>query len=173
MKQAIVENAREVCCSVRVGGKNSKSVWWNDEVKSAVRRKKADWKEVLAGSDEEAKERCMEAYREKKRKVKKCIYPTKRKVNELFGRTMNEDVNGNMILFWKEMCNEKGGEVESCSRIKAGNRRLAQGKDEVQRIWKVCFEDLKICILYIFSNMLQSTFVALMGLGEITTSDES
>ena len=25
--------------SVRVGGKNPKSVWWNDDIKAAVRRK--------------------------------------------------------------------------------------------------------------------------------------
>ena len=31
---AMVESAREVCCSVRVGGKNPKSVWWNDEIKT-------------------------------------------------------------------------------------------------------------------------------------------
>ena len=31
VKRAIVESAREVCGSVRVGGKNPKSVWWNDE----------------------------------------------------------------------------------------------------------------------------------------------
>ena len=44
---------------------------------------------------------------------------------------MNEDVNGNRKLFWKEVSNAKGGKVESCSRIKDGNRRLAQGEDEV------------------------------------------
>ena len=43
------------------------SVWWNDEIKAAVRRKVAAWKEMLAASNEEAKERCMEAYREEKR----------------------------------------------------------------------------------------------------------
>ena len=31
-----------MCGSVRVGGKNPKSVWWNDEVKTAVRRKEAE-----------------------------------------------------------------------------------------------------------------------------------
>ena len=54
VKCALVETAREVCGSMRIRGKNPKSVWWNDEVKAAVRRK-----EVLAASDEEAKERCM------------------------------------------------------------------------------------------------------------------
>ena len=51
-------------------GKNPKNVWWKDEIKAAVRRKKAAWKGVLAASDEETKVRCMEAYREEKRKVK-------------------------------------------------------------------------------------------------------
>ena len=37
----MVESAREVCGSVRRGEKNPKSVWWNDEVKAAVRRKEA------------------------------------------------------------------------------------------------------------------------------------
>ena len=122
--------------SVRVGGKNPKSVWWNDEIKAAVRRKDAAWKEVLAASDEEAKERCMETYREKKRKVKRCIYESKKKANEQFERKMNEDVNGNRKLFWKEVSNVKAGKVKSFSRIKDENERLAQGEDKVRRIWK-------------------------------------
>ena len=36
----------------------------------------------------------------------------------------------------------KGGKVESCSRIKDGNVRLAQGEDEVRRTWNEYFEDL-------------------------------
>ena len=47
---------------------------WNDELKAAVRRM-----EVLAPSDKEAKERCMEAYREENRKIKRCIYESKKK----------------------------------------------------------------------------------------------
>ena len=39
-------------------------MWWNDEVKAAVRRKEASWKEVLAASNEEEKEKCMKAYKE-------------------------------------------------------------------------------------------------------------
>ena len=50
-------------------GKNPNSVWWNDEIKAAIRRNEAAWK-VLAASDEEAKERYTEAYREEKRKEK-------------------------------------------------------------------------------------------------------
>ena len=51
----MVESAKEVCYSVRVEGKNPKSVWWNDEVKGGVKIKEAAWKKVLAAGDEEAK----------------------------------------------------------------------------------------------------------------------
>ena len=33
VKRAVVESAREVCGSVMVGGRNPKSVWWDDEVR--------------------------------------------------------------------------------------------------------------------------------------------
>ena len=62
--------------------------------------------------------------------------------NEQFGRKLNETVNGNRKLFWKVVCNAKGGNVENCSRIKDWNGRLAQGADEVRRISKEYFEDL-------------------------------
>ena len=55
----MVESARKVCGSKKVGGKNPKSMWWNDEGKAAVRRKEGAWKELLSASDEEAKKRCM------------------------------------------------------------------------------------------------------------------
>ena len=47
----MVESAREVCGSVRDGGKNPKSVWWSDEIKSTVTKMEAVWKGVLAASD--------------------------------------------------------------------------------------------------------------------------
>ena len=49
--QPMVESAREICGSVRDGGKNPKSVWWNEEIKSAVTKKETVWKGVLAASD--------------------------------------------------------------------------------------------------------------------------
>ena len=55
---------------------------------------------------------------------------------------MNEDVNGSMKLFWKDVSNVKEGKEESCSRIKDLNLRLAQGKDEMRKIWEGYFEDL-------------------------------
>ena len=51
-------------------------------------------------------------------------------------------MNRNRKLFWKEVNNTKGGKIESCSRIKDGNGRLAQGEYEGRKIWEKYFEDL-------------------------------
>ena len=53
----MVESAREICGSVRVGGGNPKSMWWSDQVKAAVKRKEEAWKEVLGARDEDARKK--------------------------------------------------------------------------------------------------------------------
>ena len=78
----MVESASKACGSVRIAGKNPKSVWWNDQVKAAVQRKEDAWKEVLEARDEYARERCLGVYREKKRKVKRFISQSKKEVHE-------------------------------------------------------------------------------------------
>ena len=40
------------------------------------------------------------------------------------------------------MCNANGEKVESCSRIKDENDRLALGEVKVRRIWREYFEEL-------------------------------
>ena len=130
----MAENAREVYGSLRVGGGNPKSVWWNTEIKAAFKRKKAAWKEMSGARDEDAKERCL-------RKVKRYIYQIKKEIYEQFGRKMNQDMNGNRKLFWKEVSKPNEGKVESCSRIKNGNGRLALEEVGVRRIWKEYFEN--------------------------------
>ena len=67
----------------------------------------------------------------RKRKVKRCIYQSKEKVQEQFGGKMNQDVNGNRKLFWKELIKVSGGNVENSNRMKEGNMRLALEEAEV------------------------------------------
>ena len=47
---------------------------------------------------------------------------------------MNENVNGNRKLFWKQVSKVNGEKVESCNRIKDKNLRLALvgGGDELR-----------------------------------------
>ena len=121
---------------MQVGGGNPKSGRCNDELRDAVKRKEDAWKKVLGASDDCARERCLEVYKAEKRKVKRCIYQSKRKVKEQIGRKMNQDLNGNRKLFWKDVSKGNGGKVENSNRIKDGNGRLILEEAEVQRIWK-------------------------------------
>ena len=90
VKRAMVESAREVCGSARVGGGNPKSVRWNDQANAAVERKEDAWKEVLGARNEDATERYLEVYKEEKRKVKRYIYQSEKEVQEQFERKMNQ-----------------------------------------------------------------------------------
>ena len=65
----------------------------------------------------------MEVYKEEKRKVKRCIYESKKNVQEQFRRKMNQDVNGNR-KFLKEVSKANGRKVENSNRIKDRNGRL-------------------------------------------------
>ena len=56
--------------SVKVIGRNPRSMWWNTQVKAAVMRREVAWREVLGCRHEEAKEKCLELYKEEKRKVR-------------------------------------------------------------------------------------------------------
>ena len=127
---------------MRVGDGNPKGVWWNDQVKAAVKRNEDDLKEALTARDEDTRERYLEAYKEKKRKVKGCIYQSKKEVQEQFGSKMNQDVNVNGKLFWKEVSKVNGRKVENSNRIKNGDERLALEEAEVQRILKWYYDDL-------------------------------
>ena len=49
------------------------------------------------------REGCLVVYKEEKRKVNRCIYQSKEEVQEQFEGKMNEDVSGNIKLFWKEV----------------------------------------------------------------------
>ena len=66
----------------RYVGKRPYNVWWTDVVKDAVERKDSARKDVLGARDEVAKDRCIEVYKEEKRKVKRCIYHNKKEANE-------------------------------------------------------------------------------------------
>ena len=50
----------------------------------------------------------MEICKEEKRKVKRCIYQSKKEVNEQFGRNMSQNIDENRKLFWKEAIRVNG-----------------------------------------------------------------
>ena len=81
-------------------------------------------------------------HKEEKRKVKRCIFQSKKEVQEQFGRKMNEDLNGNRKLFCKAVSKVNGGKGKISNKIKDGNGRLLLEETEIRRIWKEYYEDL-------------------------------
>ena len=76
----MVDSEREVCGSVRVGGKN-------DDVKVVVKRMQATWKEMFGARGEYARERFRDINTEVKRKVKAVYIRAKRRlINSKEGR---------------------------------------------------------------------------------------
>ena len=57
VQQGVVESTKEVGGSVRVANENPSSEWWNGEVKAALERKEATWKDMLGLKDEIVKEK--------------------------------------------------------------------------------------------------------------------
>ena len=111
MKDTLVNNAKEVCGCVKIGGGRVNSELWNHEVEQAVSRKKGAWNDVLKAVNEFDRESCIEIYRRKKRLTKRCLRDRRREINEQFGKKMSEDVKGNSKLFWKEVRKLKKEEV--------------------------------------------------------------
>ena len=70
----------------------------------------------------------------RKEKFQTCIYYSKKNENEQPRKQINQDLNGNRKLFWKEASKVNGGKVESCNRIKDGNGKLSQGEVEIRMI---------------------------------------
>ena len=84
----MVQSAREVYGSVRVGGGNEKSTWGNDQVKAKVKRKEDAWKEVMGARDEDAREMCLKIYTKRKRERLKGVFfkVRRRSKNSLEGK---------------------------------------------------------------------------------------
>ena len=79
VKWAMVESAREECGSVRVGGGKPKGEWWSDQVKAMVKRKEDTWKEVLGVRNKDARERCLEVYKEENINIKCAFVKVRRR----------------------------------------------------------------------------------------------
>ena len=73
-----------------------------------------------------------------KRKVKKC----KIDANERLGRKMNDDLNGNVKLFWKEVRKANGSTKSGCKRIKGRDGSMLIEEEDVKNRWREYFESL-------------------------------
>ena len=137
MREGIVGAARKVCgvAKGRKGGEN-RTRWWNDEVESAVRRKKVMYRRLLDLGTEEAKKN----YKEAKAEAKRVARRAKNEKWVQLGRELERDVGGNPRRFWARI--KAGRSKGSMSHINDDNGQVLVDEVEVIERWKEHFEGL-------------------------------
>ncbi len=104
-KGTVMEVANEVVGWRERKGRKKGNAWWTSEIKDAVEQKKRTYRKMLQRNLlEEVKARRKSEYKEWKKRVRRLIEESKRRVDEEFGRKLSS-----AIL--------KGGEINPPSRV--------------------------------------------------------
>ena len=115
-KSAVLECTERVCGMRRVGGGVRKGgEWWCEEVGVAVKGKKQAFEMWLQRKDEAS----YEAYKEKRRLVKRAVRNAKVRADERWGNKLTENFQGNKKMFWKEVKRVRKGKDGKEERVKA------------------------------------------------------
>ncbi len=121
----------------REWGEKKGNVWWPTEIKDAVKRKKRAYKKMLQRNlPKEVKVRRKSEYKEWKKRVRKMIKMSKRRVDEEFGRKLSQNFSENKKHFWKEVTKVRGGERSGDVWMRGENGELGRGESELKGIWK-------------------------------------
>ena len=70
----------------------------------------------------------MKAYKEEKRKIKRCVHQSKKEVNEQLGWVVSQDSNRNGEFFWKEVRKRNGGKEEKMQQNKGYKWEVGTGR---------------------------------------------
>ena len=138
LKEGIVGAATKVCGTMRGrSGQAKRTRWWNEEVKSAVQKKKVLYKRLLDTGNVEARQR----YNEAKLEARKLVRKAKNDEWVQFGKEMEKDAKGNQPRFWARV-NGNRMTKESMTRINGKNGQVLSEGAEVIGRWKEHFEEL-------------------------------
>ena len=97
LKEGIVGAETKVCGTMRWrSGQVKRTRWWNEEVKSAVQKKKVLYKRLLDTGNVEARQR----YNEAKLEARKLVRKAKNDEWVQFGKELEKDAKGNQPRFW-------------------------------------------------------------------------
>ena len=124
---------RRVGGGVRKGGE-----WWCEEVGVAVKGKKQAFEMWLQRKDEAS----YEAYKEKRRLVKRAVRNAKVRADERWGNKLTENFQGNKKMFWKEVKRVRKGKDGKEERVKAEDGTVLVEKQAVEERWAEYFEGL-------------------------------
>ena len=138
MKEAFIENTRDICGTRYVGGGIRKgSEWWNESLKKKVEEKRKAFGEWLQFGDRERYER----HRTINMEVKRMVREAKRAANDRWGQDFGRSYEENKKKFWKELKRKRKGGTGMEETVKDRNGRLLKG-DNARKRWAEYFENL-------------------------------
>ena len=142
MKDSIFGSASKVCGTVKLGQKRKGCEWWSDRVKMKIEEKKKAWERLLRENNEERRANLRGDFKKISKEARRTVKESKREANDKLGKKMNEDANGNMKLFWKEVRKAKDSGRTECVRMKSKDGESVSGELGIRERWKEYFEDL-------------------------------
>ena len=137
-KKSVLGSAAKVCGYKRVGRKNERSAWWDEEVKRLVKEKKRLFEAVLA----ERSERNVEEYKRMKRQVKRVVREKKNALDERDGEKMSRQFRENKKLFWSSVNKKRSTREQMSMRVKDSEGNLLVEQGAVSKRWKEYFQGL-------------------------------
>ena len=139
-KEAVREAAVNVCGMKRLSGRGirKRSEWWNDEVRSAVEKKKREFERWLQVGTGVARER----YKRVNRECRSVVRTAKAQANERWGAKVAEDFRQNKKMFWKEVNRVRKGEGKRSNAVKSEQGDLIHDSVNVVDRWKEYFKEL-------------------------------
>ena len=137
-KEALVENAKQVCGKRYVGGGIRRgSEWWNEDIKRKVEQKRRAYVEWLQCRTRGKYERYKDLNKEVKRMVKKA----KMEARNRWGDELCRAFEDNKKKFWKVVKREGKGGSRNEECVRDENGQLVKG-GEARKRWAGYYENL-------------------------------
>ena len=97
MKDIIIDTAVEVCGVTKMNNKGKQMVWWTNEIKEQIKRKKREQKKYTANRTVDN----YEAYKQQRKIVKELVGKAKESAWKDFGEKLERDRWENQKLFFR------------------------------------------------------------------------
>jgi exonuclease III len=140
-KNAVIEAATESCGLKRVGaafGGCQRTPWWNEEVKSAVQRKKTAFKGMLCKKTVEA----IDKYRAARKEAAQTVREAKARAWEEFGKVLEDNHKTAVKVFWQKIRRIRRGKQDALRTVKSKSGEVITDSNKVLARWREHFKEL-------------------------------
>ena len=122
----------------KLGRKNKKSEWWDEEMRALVREKRRLYEVQL----QTKAERDINSYKRQKGVVKRKVKEKKEMADRRFGERVSRNFKENKKMFWKDVNMERKMDDQMDTRIKDADGNILTEENAVRNRWREYFDRL-------------------------------